>query len=228
MPVYDTQATKRPVNQTMNGDVVEKARAKGLNLSALAEKAVTAELARSAREQCDAEIAEACAAHERYLEEYGVRQRPASGASGGRERASWHQIVHVVTVLCLWRGSTLPDCLAAPRCFLGHLNHCFADITATRRLRQRDAAGGCRRNQLPGLPARSGGVSILGVGRNRGNCFPFCRRRRTFAPTVRPAGFPARGAAPGRTAVPACFGAIEYHRRTEPIRCAAARRSRVP
>jgi antitoxin CcdA len=69
--VYDIQAAKRPVNLTMNSDLVEKARAKGLNLSALAEKAVAAELARSAREQWDAEIAEACAAHERYLEEYG-------------------------------------------------------------------------------------------------------------------------------------------------------------
>ena len=71
MRVYDTQAVKRPVNLTMNGDLVEKARAKGLNLSALAEKAVAAELIRSARAQWDAEIAEACAAHERYLEEYG-------------------------------------------------------------------------------------------------------------------------------------------------------------
>jgi antitoxin CcdA len=62
---------KRPVNLTMNSDLVAKARAKGLNLSALAEKAVAAELIRSARKQWDAEIAEACAAHERYLEEYG-------------------------------------------------------------------------------------------------------------------------------------------------------------
>jgi antitoxin CcdA len=69
--VYDTQAAKRPVNLTMNSDLVAKARAKGLNLSALAEKAVAAELDRSAREQWDAEIAEACAAHKRYLEEYG-------------------------------------------------------------------------------------------------------------------------------------------------------------
>ena len=69
--VYDTLAAKRPVILTMNGDLVEKARAKGLNLSALAEKAVAAELLRSARAQWDAEIAEACAAHERYLAEYG-------------------------------------------------------------------------------------------------------------------------------------------------------------
>jgi antitoxin CcdA len=71
MRAYDTQAAKRPVNLTMNSDLVAKARAKGLNLSALAEKAVAAELIRSAREQWDAEIAEACAAHARYLEEYG-------------------------------------------------------------------------------------------------------------------------------------------------------------
>jgi antitoxin CcdA len=70
-PIYDTRGAKRPVNLTMNGDLVEKARAKGLNLSALAEKAVAAELLRSARAQWDAEIAEACAAHERYLDEYG-------------------------------------------------------------------------------------------------------------------------------------------------------------
>lgn len=71
LPVYDTRAAKRPVNLTMNSDLVEKARASGLNLSALAEAAVAAALARSAREQWDAAIAEACAAHERYLEEYG-------------------------------------------------------------------------------------------------------------------------------------------------------------
>lgn len=69
--VYDAQAAKRPVNLTMNGDLVEKARAKGLNLSALAERAVADELLRGARAQWDAEIAEACAAHERYLDEYG-------------------------------------------------------------------------------------------------------------------------------------------------------------
>jgi len=86
--VYNTQAAKRPVNLTMNGDLVEKARAKGLNLSALAEKAVAAELVRSAREQWDAEIAEACAAHERYLEEYGSASellRAHLAAAGGRD-----------------------------------------------------------------------------------------------------------------------------------------------
>jgi post-segregation antitoxin (ccd killing protein) len=68
---HNTQAAKRPVNLTMNGDLVEKARAEGVNLSALAERAIVTELARRARERWDAEIAEACAAHGRYLAECG-------------------------------------------------------------------------------------------------------------------------------------------------------------
>ena len=69
--VYDTQAAKRAVNLTLNSDLVEKARAEGLNLSSIAEDAVAAALARRARERWDAEIAEACEAHDRYLEAYG-------------------------------------------------------------------------------------------------------------------------------------------------------------
>ena len=69
--LYDTDASKRPVNLTLNSDLVAKARAEGLNLSALAEDAVASELAKRAREKWEAEIAEACRAHDRYLEEYG-------------------------------------------------------------------------------------------------------------------------------------------------------------
>ena len=69
--LYDTDASKRPVNLTLNSDLVAKARAEGLNLSALAEDAVASALARRAREKWEAEIAEACRAHDRYLEEYG-------------------------------------------------------------------------------------------------------------------------------------------------------------
>jgi post-segregation antitoxin (ccd killing protein) len=61
MGIYDTQSPKRRDN-------LEKARAEGMNLSAPAEAAVATE---RARERWDVEIAEACAAHERYLEEYG-------------------------------------------------------------------------------------------------------------------------------------------------------------
>ena len=69
--VSDTSTAKRPVNLTMNADLVERAREAGLNMSALAEGAIATELARRARERWDAEIAEARAAHQRHLEEFG-------------------------------------------------------------------------------------------------------------------------------------------------------------
>ena len=71
MKLYDPQAAKRAVNVTLNGDLVARARAEGLNLSALAEQAVAAELARIAREKFEVEIAQSCRAHEDYLAEYG-------------------------------------------------------------------------------------------------------------------------------------------------------------
>jgi post-segregation antitoxin (ccd killing protein) len=71
MALYDTGAVKRPVNLTLNGDLVTRARAEGLNLSALAEEAVAAALARRARERLDADIAQACRVHDQYLAEYG-------------------------------------------------------------------------------------------------------------------------------------------------------------
>jgi antitoxin CcdA len=71
MPLYDLDAAKRPVNLTLNGDLVTRARAEGLNLSALAEEAVAAALARQVRKKLVAEIAQACRAHEQYLAEYG-------------------------------------------------------------------------------------------------------------------------------------------------------------
>jgi antitoxin CcdA len=69
--LYDTDAAKRPVNLTLNSDLVTRARAEGLNLSALAEEAVASALARRAREKLAAEIAQGCRAHEQYLAEYG-------------------------------------------------------------------------------------------------------------------------------------------------------------
>jgi antitoxin CcdA len=71
MAIYDAAAAKRPVNLTLNGDLVARARAEGLNLSALAEEAVATALARRAREKLAADIAQGCRAHERYLAEYG-------------------------------------------------------------------------------------------------------------------------------------------------------------
>ena len=69
--IYDPKAPKRAVNLTLNADLVTRARAEGLNLSALAEEAVAAALARRARERLDAEIAQACRVHDQYLAEYG-------------------------------------------------------------------------------------------------------------------------------------------------------------
>jgi antitoxin CcdA len=71
MNAYDRSAVKRPVNLTLNGDLVAQARAEGLNLSALAEEAVAAALARRIQDKLAAEIAQACAVHEQYLATYG-------------------------------------------------------------------------------------------------------------------------------------------------------------
>jgi antitoxin CcdA len=72
MPMhYNLSAPKRPVNLTLNSDLVTKARAEGLNLSALAEEAVATALARRTRERLEADIARGCEVHDRYLAEYG-------------------------------------------------------------------------------------------------------------------------------------------------------------
>ncbi len=71
MTSYDTTAAKRPVNLTLNSDLVAKARVAGLNLSALAEEAVAAALARVTREKLAADIAQACRVHGQYLADYG-------------------------------------------------------------------------------------------------------------------------------------------------------------
>jgi len=69
--LYNTNAIKRPVNVTLNSDLVARARSEGLNLSALAEEAVAAALARIAKARFDADIAQACLVHEQYLATYG-------------------------------------------------------------------------------------------------------------------------------------------------------------
>lgn len=71
MQLYDLKAAKRPVNLTLNSDLVVQARSAGLNLSALAEEAVAAALACRAREKLDAEILQGCRVHDLYLAEYG-------------------------------------------------------------------------------------------------------------------------------------------------------------
>lgn len=71
MALYDVSAGKRPVNLTINSDLIEKAREAGLNLSALAEEAMVAALTRMERARWKEEIHRACMAHDAYLAEYG-------------------------------------------------------------------------------------------------------------------------------------------------------------
>ena len=71
MNVYDHSASKRSVTLRMNGDLLSRARAAGLDLAALAEAAVAAALAKAALVELEAEIGQACEAHEGYLAIYG-------------------------------------------------------------------------------------------------------------------------------------------------------------
>ncbi len=47
---YDTNARKRPINLSVNGDLVEKARTLGINASALLEERLADEVVRRQRE----------------------------------------------------------------------------------------------------------------------------------------------------------------------------------
>ncbi len=69
--LYDRRATKRAVNLSLNSDLVSRARAVGLNISALSERAIRDALAMTMRAKFDAEIAQALVEHEQYLEGYG-------------------------------------------------------------------------------------------------------------------------------------------------------------
>jgi hypothetical protein len=60
MNVYDPLAAKRDVTLTMNGDLVARA-----------EAAVAAALAKAVRVTLEAEVAQACKAHDAYLAIYG-------------------------------------------------------------------------------------------------------------------------------------------------------------
>jgi antitoxin CcdA len=68
---YDESAPRRATNLRLNGDLVEKARAADLNLSAIAEQAIAQELRRILRERFREEIAQGVAEHEAYLREHG-------------------------------------------------------------------------------------------------------------------------------------------------------------
>lgn len=69
--VYNSKAPRRPVNLSLNGDLVAKARAERLNLSSIAEEAIGRALAQAAEARFRREIALSVAEHAVYLEEYG-------------------------------------------------------------------------------------------------------------------------------------------------------------
>ncbi len=81
MQIANGKTRKRPINLTLDRALIARARAEGLNLSALAEQAVTAELLRRAHARMVAEIAQACDLHERYLAEYGSLSDAVRSAS---------------------------------------------------------------------------------------------------------------------------------------------------
>jgi antitoxin CcdA len=71
VPAYDPAAPKRAVNLSINGDLAQKARLAGVNLSAVAQEAIERAFARVAAERFRAEINASVAQHDAYLAEYG-------------------------------------------------------------------------------------------------------------------------------------------------------------
>ena len=95
MPLYDPQAPKRPANPTLNSDLATRSREAGPNRSAPAEQAAAASLARRARENLQAEVAQACRVHDHDLAEYGslgeavrTAQDAAGSSAPPRHRAA--------------------------------------------------------------------------------------------------------------------------------------------
>lgn len=68
---YDRRASRRPVNLSLNSDLVARARADGLNLSAIAEAAIGQAVQHRAAERFREEIARSIAQHDAYLAKYG-------------------------------------------------------------------------------------------------------------------------------------------------------------
>lgn len=73
MPVlYDPQAPKKPTNLSVNSDLLNKARALDINLSATLEQALAETLRARQREVWLAENREAIAAYNEHVESDGV------------------------------------------------------------------------------------------------------------------------------------------------------------
>ena len=72
MPLYDHLAAKRAANLSINGDLLSKAKAADINLSATLELALAEALKRRQREQWRAQNAAAIDAYNEHVEKHGV------------------------------------------------------------------------------------------------------------------------------------------------------------
>lgn len=70
-PPYDTRAPRRTVSLTINGDLMTKARAEGINASSVAERAIAAELTERRRERLREELRRDAANYDAYVEKHG-------------------------------------------------------------------------------------------------------------------------------------------------------------
>ncbi len=70
--LFDTQAPKKPLNLSINSDLLAKARELNINLSAALEEALTAQLKQKQRELWRKQNAKAIQAYNRFVEEQGI------------------------------------------------------------------------------------------------------------------------------------------------------------
>lgn len=71
LPLYDSQAPKKATNLSINSDLLSKAKALNINLSAALEQALSEALKRLQQEQWLAENREAIAAYNQEVEKHG-------------------------------------------------------------------------------------------------------------------------------------------------------------
>ena len=70
-PLFDPQARKKTVSLTINGDLCDKARAEGLNLSEIAEGAIREQFVARVGARIQAEIDRDLTAYNAFVEEHG-------------------------------------------------------------------------------------------------------------------------------------------------------------
>lgn len=71
-PVYDREATKKPMKLSVNGDLLEKARELGVDLATILEDALVLEVHKRQREAWLQENREAIKAYNEHVAQHGV------------------------------------------------------------------------------------------------------------------------------------------------------------